>query len=244
MHVNRPKFGIHSVVFALLVMLPTAIALSDDPAAPGVIRLTDGSATPVPAPIPVPVPVPVSPAPAAIGPRALDMGAAGHLGVRRGPYVGGQVPVPTITPYPDSPYDATCEDCESDCEDSDSGIKSLGTRWWHNQRAMYHARNRYNNDQLKQAVRGCLTDGRSHQCKYGYFIPTGCGGGGCPPVGFYSMVYPLNPHFVDRRDTGIYAAQGYGVPVTVPLAPTVENAYNYSWGIPSSRLTPISRTVR
>jgi hypothetical protein len=36
-----------------------------------------------------------------------------------------------------------------------------------------------------------------------------------------------------------YAAQGFGGPVTVPLAPNVRNQYNYSWGLPSSRLTPI-----
>ena len=33
------------------------------------------------------------------------------------------------------------------------------------------------------------------------------------------------------------------VPVAMPLAPNVEHQYNYGWGIPSSRLTPISRFI-
>ncbi len=42
--------------------------------------------------------------------------------------------------------------------------------------------------------------------------------------------------YCDPRDTRIYSAQGYNVPVTVPLAP-VCRTYNYGWGIPSTRLT-------
>jgi hypothetical protein len=81
------------------------------------------------------------------------------------------------------------------------------------------------------------------KCKFGYFFPTGCGGAGCPPVGKYARVYPQNPLYHDHRDGQIWAAQGYGVPIAVPLAPVVGHQYNYSWGTPASRLTPISRVA-
>ena len=62
-----------------------------------------------------------------------------------------------------------------------------------------------------------------------------------PPFCHYYMAYPVNPYHFDQRDGRIYAAQGYGHPVGVPLAPNVEHTYNYGWGLPSSRLTPVSR---
>lgn len=76
--------------------------------------------------------------------------------------------------------------------------------------------------------------------KFGYFIPTGNGGTGTPLFGKYHRVYPQDPGYFDQRDGQLYSAQGYGVPVSVPLAPVVGHQYNYGWGIPSSRLTPIS----
>ena len=79
------------------------------------------------------------------------------------------------------------------------------------------------------------------RCKFGYFIPTGAGGAGVPWVGKYSRVYPQDPHYFDQRDGQAWAAQGYGAPIAVPLAPVVGHTYNYGWGIPSSRLTPVSR---
>lgn len=79
------------------------------------------------------------------------------------------------------------------------------------------------------------------RCKFGYFIPTGCGGAGCPPLGKYARVYPQDPGYFDQRDGQAWGAAGYGVPIAVPLAPVVGHQYNYSWGIPSSRLTPVSR---
>lgn len=75
--------------------------------------------------------------------------------------------------------------------------------------------------------------------KFGYFVPTGCCGKGCPPIGHYSMVYPVDPNYFDNRDGQVYAAPGYGGPVSVPLAPVVNHTYNYGWGVPSSRLTPV-----
>lgn len=78
------------------------------------------------------------------------------------------------------------------------------------------------------------------RCKFGYFIPTGGGGRGVPWTGHYARVYPVNPYYSDSRDGQAYAAQGYGLPMSVPLAPVVGHTYDYSWGIPSSRLTPVS----
>ncbi|WP_437192260.1 hypothetical protein [Planctomicrobium sp. SH527] len=64
-----------------------------------------------------------------------------------------------------------------------------------------------------------------------------------PIAGHYSMVYPVDPNYFDKRDGQVYAAQGYGGPVAVPLAPVVNHSYNYGWGIPSSRLTPVLHPV-
>lgn len=68
-------------------------------------------------------------------------------------------------------------------------------------------------------------------------------GPGQPLVGHYKITYPVNPGYFDGRDGQVYAAQGYGGPVSVPLAPVVRHTYNYGWGVPSSRLTPISRPL-
>jgi hypothetical protein len=82
------------------------------------------------------------------------------------------------------------------------------------------------------------------------FCPCGHGcrcKGGCRgldrDLGFYRIAYPVNPGYYDQRDTRIYAAQGWGVPMAMPLAPNVEHTYNHGWGVPSSRLTRVSRTV-
>ncbi len=47
---------------------------------------------------------------------------------------------------------------------------------------------------------------------------------------------PVNGDYCDPRDLRIYSAQGYNVPVTVPLA-LVCRTFNYGWGIPSARLS-------
>jgi len=75
---------------------------------------------------------------------------------------------------------------------------------------------------------------------FGCFIPDGCCGQGCPAWGNYHLLYSSNPDYFDPRDGRIHAAAGYGTPVAVPLAPNVSHTYNYGWGIPSSRLTPVS----
>ena len=68
-------------------------------------------------------------------------------------------------------------------------------------------------------------------------------GAGQPLLGHYRIVYPVNPWYFDGRDGQAYAAAGYGGPVSVPLAPVVRQQYNYGWGVPSSRITPISRPL-
>ncbi|WP_437187770.1 hypothetical protein SH668x_001180 [Planctomicrobium sp. SH668] len=74
----------------------------------------------------------------------------------------------------------------------------------------------------------------------GYGRRAGCKDGpGRPLAGHYSVVYPVDPGYFDQRDGQVYAAPGYGGPVSVPLAPVVQSTYNYGWGVPSSRLTPV-----
>ncbi len=77
-------------------------------------------------------------------------------------------------------------------------------------------------------------------CKFGCLVPSGHGGAGSPFFGHYARVYPQDVNHFDQRDGQLYGAQGYGVPIAVPLAPVVGHTYNYGWGVPSSRLTPIS----
>ncbi len=105
--------------------------------------------------------------------------------------------------------------------------------WLHDQWAMFNARNRQQGEILRAHIHG----------KLAYFHPMGNGGEGVPCFGCYHLVYAVNPDYSDPRDSQIYAAQGWGVPMAVPLAPTVRHTMNYSTGIPSSRLTPISNVV-
>ena len=98
-----------------------------------------------------------------------------------------------------------------------------GRRWWRGQQENYLARNQ-----------------RLSNCLFGWLVPSGCCGQGCPPIGKYCMTYADDPGYGDPRDGGAaYGVQGYGVPMTVPLAPNVRQSYNYSWGTPSSRITPL-----
>jgi len=104
--------------------------------------------------------------------------------------------------------------CNSEC---------WAKRWWRGQYVNYHGRNQRLANHL-----------------FGWMVPSGCCGQGCPPCGKYQVTYADNPGYADHRDNGqAYGAQGYGMPLSVPLAPTVRQAYNYSWGTPSSRITPM-----
>ncbi|MFN0197745.1 MAG: hypothetical protein ACKVT0_13455, partial [Planctomycetaceae bacterium] len=168
--------------------------------------------------------------------------------------------VPEPTPTGSGEVSATADSADVDCVDSDhaQGNGQVGT-WWENQVSMYYARRERNIEGVRYAryQRQCRWANqnaayrarneelncqfRDHfRCKFGYFIPTGCCGKGCPIAGRYGMVYAVEPNYFDPRDGQIFAAQGTGVPMAVPLAPNVGYTYNYSWGIPSSRLTPLS----
>ena len=97
---------------------------------------------------------------------------------------------------------------------------------------------------LKESCREDLREKCAYlRCKFGYFCPSGGDGSGVAPIGCYKMVYPVNPYHFDPRDGNVYAAPGYGGPVSVPLAPVVENTYNYGWGVPSSRLTRVAQPL-
>lgn len=105
-----------------------------------------------------------------------------------------------------------CDGCTGPCK-----------RWWRGQQNNYLARNQ-----------------RLSNTLFGWMVPSGCCGQGCPPVGKYCVTYSDNPGYSDPRDNQMaYGAQGYGVPLQVPLAPNVRHTYNYSWGVPSSRITPL-----
>jgi hypothetical protein len=45
------------------------------------------------------------------------------------------------------------------------------------------------------------------------------------------------------QPNALFSAQGYGLPVTVPLAPVVADQWNYSWGVPSAHLAPVGIPV-
>lgn len=102
-------------------------------------------------------------------------------------------------------------------------VSGSASGWWQNQLAMRRARTARHNAALKRA-----------------FCPSGNCGQGAPPIGHYNMVYAADPNHFDQRDGSLYSAQGYGTPVTVPLAPNVHHQFNYGWGMPSSRITQIS----
>jgi hypothetical protein len=53
-----------------------------------------------------------------------------------------------------------------------------------------------------------------------------------------ASLYTNNNYHFDPRDTRVYASQAYNTPVTIPVAP-MARTYNYGWGVPSSRLSPI-----
>ena len=125
-------------------------------------------------------------------------------------------------------------DCQS-CGDGSGGHgrQHHVSGWLKGQSDLYRNRNRRNSG----AMAGYL------RAKFGYFCPTGNCGRGVPLYGKYNIHYAQNPGHVDGRDGELYQAPGYGTPVTVPLAPNVRHAYNYSWGVPSSRLTPLRQAT-
>jgi hypothetical protein len=100
-------------------------------------------------------------------------------------------------------------------------------------------RGRCGNPDCRECRGGLCSDGWLRR-KLGYFWCTGSCGQGTPLIGKYNMVYPDNPNYFDSRDGYIYSSQVFNAPTGVPLAPVVHHTYNYGWGVPSSRLTPVS----
>ena len=105
---------------------------------------------------------------------------------------------------------------------SRQGGSKYPKRWWRGQQSNYLTRNQ-----------------RLSDIMFGWLVPSGYCGQGTPPFGKYQITYADQPCDGHPQDAMAYGAQGYGVPVTVPLPPNVRHAYNYSWGLPASRLTPI-----
>ena len=174
--------------------------------------------------------------------RITDSRSSSTFVGRSGPYI-----VAGHQSFKSGPVSATTPlyrgDCGKSCGKSygKSCGKSCGKSWG----------GTYGDDDGEPEGRCCLKSCEQYhkclkeciECKFGYFCHQGCCGKGCPHCGSYDMLYSANPEYFDPRDGRLYSAQGFGMPVAVPLAPNVENQYNYGWGIPSSRLTPISTII-
>jgi len=76
-------------------------------------------------------------------------------------------------------------------------------------------------------------------CLFGWAIPPGNCGQGLPLFGKYHTVYADNPGYVNPADTQLYATGANGLPVVIPTAPNVNHQYNYSSGMPASRITTL-----
>lgn len=95
--------------------------------------------------------------------------------------------------------------------------------WWHNHCCAWK----------NNCAAGCANFGHRFRCSMAWLKPLTYW-----DVGAQCDIIALNPGYVNPADMNpAYAAQGYGVPVSVPQAPNVRANYNYSWGLPSSRLT-------
>ncbi len=102
-------------------------------------------------------------------------------------------------------------------------------------------RSRCTCDSCEYCGKGCGKGGATlFDCLFGCMAPSGACGQGAPLFGKYQVTYADKPAYADPRDGQAWAAQGYGMPVTVPTAPVVRYSYNYSHGTPASRLTPLS----
>lgn len=125
-----------------------------------------------------------------------------------------------------------CQQCRARGSKCDRCRQSQS--WCCQQSDMFFARNRQQSDIIGAHIRG----------KLAFLTPMGNGGAGAPPFGCYQLVYPVAPDYAHPNDMQQqYGAQGYGVPMSVPLAPNVRHTMNYSAGMPASRLTPISNVI-
>ena len=105
--------------------------------------------------------------------------------------------------------------------------------WWCEQQYKSDCRRAYRNHMLAAHFHN----------KFNYFTPSGSCGEGAPLFGHYKRVYATEPHYSHPSDSQVYASPMTGHPTAVPLPPTVRHQYNYSWGSPSSRLTPVSNII-
>ena len=105
--------------------------------------------------------------------------------------------------------------------------------WWCEQQ--------YKSD-CRRAYRNHVLAAHFHN-KFNYFTPSGSCGEGATLFGHYKRVYATEPHYSHPSDSQVYASPMTGHPTAVPLPPTVRHQYNYSWGSPSSRLTPVSNII-
>ena len=105
--------------------------------------------------------------------------------------------------------------------------------WWCEQQ--------YKSD-CRRAYRNHVLAAHFHN-KFNYFTPSGSCGEGAPLWGHYKRVYAAEPHYSHPSDSQVYASPMTGHPSAVPLPPNVHHQYNYSWGSPSSRLTPVSNII-
>lgn len=138
----------------------------------------------------------------------------------------------TIGDLKRSMFSAKCRSKEILGMDGCSSCSPLHN-WWCEQQYKSNCRRAYRNHVLAAHFHN----------KFNYFAPSGCCGEGCPPFGCYKRVYATEPNYMDSRDSQVYASPMTGHPTAVPLAPTVRHQYNYSWGTPSSRLTPVSNVI-
>ena len=214
---------------ASLVTVARPAAAQDGPSA-GVIRITD--TTPAPPELSAPPQAGQSQHQAAAGPQGCQSGKCGTC--QNGPNCRGECGSRSCL---DRLFSGRGKgDCDADYDPGDfDGIDSDGDGYDRDRTAGRYPGygERYTPEQWQQNL-------QRFKHRYGYFVPHGQ----VPASGHYGMAYAVNPDYWDKRDSGpLYGAEGYGIPMAVPLAPVVNRTYNYGWGIPSSRLTPISRLV-
>lgn len=187
------------------------------------------------------------------GPNGMCRDGSCLRGGPQGAYLNGgcpnacRHPGPSAECYAGRPY--TLGDlgsdlgwCKSRCDDVNPlSCQNLGhcyqgsslQQWWCDEKMKYHCNRAYRNQ---------VWGAHLHN-KFNYFVPSGNGGKGVPPFGCYQRIIATQPGYYDARDSQVYASPMTGVPTAVPLAPNVRYQYNYGWGTPSSRLTPISTIV-
>ncbi len=136
-----------------------------------------------------------------------------------------------------------CNSCFSGCDNSGMGGWGNGCQncQGHNGRGRGRGMNDQCNDGRQAGFLQKCKNANNRACDrlFGWMVPSGNCGQGSPWFGKYHMTYADQPSYIDPRDTQLYAAQGYNMPITVPLAPTVNHSYNYSSGLPASRVTQI-----